>query len=152
MGNAQVWTGTYGSSWGMQPEWRTLIAKAGHMLNKKDYDSAHQILSTTQAKDTRIVSLILALRAQLYCNQRMRTECAILARDSVILDPFAPLGYMLKGIAYRNQREYEDAKLAFDQYISLSGELSPEFLFNRGITYYYTRDRELSKLDLEQIT
>lgn len=145
-------TGIYNNSWWSQPEWRTDIAKAWFMYGKKDFESVHQILANIKVKDTRIISLVLGLRSWVFCKQRMQVECSILARDSVILDPFSPLWYLLMGQSYRSTRQFQEAKKSFEQYEILSWTITPEYLLYRGINYFYTRDRDLSKKDLMRIT
>jgi hypothetical protein len=151
-GDMSIRTGIYDNTRWFLPEWWTNIAKAGHMYNLKQTETAHAILNNTYTKDPRLTSLILWIRSWLFCKQRLYAECWALARDSVIIDPYAPLGYYLMGQQLRISRNYTEAKKFLEQYEQLSGVITNDYLFNRGIVYYYTRDRELSSSDLNRIT
>lgn len=151
-GDMNIRTGIYDNTRWLLPEWWTNIAKAGHMYELKQTETAHIILNNTYTKDPRLTSLILWIRSWLFCKQRLYAECWALARDSVIIDPYAPLGYYLMGQQLRINRNYTEAKKFLEQYEQLSGVITNDYLFNRGLVYYYTRDRELSTADLNSIT
>ncbi len=151
LGYMHVWTGMQATSPGAYPTRRTTILKAGYLKGKGTPEEAERLLSTLKAKDPGVIGLILALRASLYCDQKKWLECAILAQDSITYDPLAPLGRAYNGIALRQQRIYAPAKKAFETYTSLSGYISQEIMFYRGVVYYYTRNRDLSTGDLSKL-
>ncbi|MFA7285128.1 MAG: hypothetical protein WC004_04905 [Candidatus Absconditabacterales bacterium] len=144
MGHSEIRTGLYKDASGVYPDrWNTIL-KAGYLKDKGAPADAEKLLSYQQHKDYSIISLIMSLRASLYCDQKRRLECNVLAQDSTRLDPLAPLGRGINGMALRQQRIFAEAKKNLETYVALSGNLSHDIQFYRGIVTYYTRNRDIS--------
>lgn len=103
------------------------------------------------AEDRGVRSLLLAFRAQMFCEQKLREECMILAEDSVALDAGSPYALYVQAMARRIEGEHGKAKELFERATLLSGSSSDRVRFNRGIALFFTRDYEQARADLESL-
>lgn len=115
------------------------MRKGLFLVGKDDFVGAEQLLAATTHEDPVIRSLVLGMRAYLFCGQKKRTECAILAKDSSQLDPLSAFWLLLQGIAASAAKEYAAAEELFTRAEKLNGVcLVPLCAYYRGVQRFYT--------------
>lgn len=134
------------------PTRRSIIRKAMLLLQKDDRTWAQEVLEEATHTDPLIRSLFLALRGYIYCVDKKRDACEILAEDSVTLDPLAPFWLLLQGVTHHARREFSKAKEFFTRAKKLGGYcLDTMCLYARGITDFYNADYTWAIEDLSSI-
>lgn len=129
------------------------IKKAFFLESKWDSVGAEQLLSLETHEDAATRALYLALRAYFYCTQNKYEECSVLAEDSVILDPLAPIWLQIQWVAFVNQRKFVQAKDAFERAQKIGGLCTSSIcLYHRWLTSFYTTAYESAQSDLSIIT
>ncbi len=129
-----------------------VIRKSILLQSKNDTVWAQQVLEDATHTDPLIRSLFLALRAYIYCVDKKRDACEILAEDSVTLDPLAPFWLILQWITHHARREFTEAKNFFARAEKLWGYcLDIMCLYARGITDFYNADYTWAIKDLSSI-
>ena len=95
-------------------------------------------------------SLLLALRAHLFCEQQKWTECQILAEDSSRLDPAAPYGLSLHARALTMQNDHTAARALRQRAEKLGMILFDRIYMYRGRSAFYAA-RDLASDDLSHV-
>lgn len=129
------------------------IKKAFFLESKWDLIGAEQLLSLESHDQPTIRALYLVLRAYFYCIQNKFEECAVLAQDSVLLDPLAPIWLQLQWVALVNQRKFTEANDAFTRAEKLGGKCTSSWcLYHRWLVSFYTTQYDSAQSDLLLIT